>query len=59
MAAYAMAEQTLIEGKLADASYHAGKAERLLPKTGEVWLRIQDIKERAAQAKDEVKQRRR
>jgi predicted Zn-dependent protease len=59
MAAYAMAEQTLIEGKLSDAAFHAGKAERLLPRTGEIWLRIQDIKERTAQAKEEVKQRRR
>ena len=58
MAAYAMAEQALIEGKLVDANYHAGKAERLLPKTGEIWLRIQDIKERAAQVKDERKDRR-
>ncbi|CAA7611870.1 Peptidase family M48 [Magnetospirillum sp. LM-5] len=59
MAAYAMAEQALIEGRLPDASFHAGKAERLLPKTGEVWLRIQDIKERAAQAVDEQKGQRR
>lgn len=53
MAAYAMAEQTLLEGKLTDAAYHAGKAERLLPKSGAIWLRIQDIKERTSQVKEQ------
>lgn len=52
MAAYAMAEQTLLEGKLSDAAYHAGKAERLLPRSGPIWLRIQDIKEQASQVKE-------
>lgn len=52
MAAYAMAEQALLEGKLIDAAYHAGKAERLLPRSGPTWLRIQDIKERATQVKE-------
>lgn len=55
MAAYAMAEYTLLEGKLVDANYHAGKAERLLPKSGPIWLRIQDIKERASQVQEEQK----
>jgi len=53
MAAYAMAEQTLLEGKATDALYHAGKAERLLPRSGSTWLRIQDIKERAGQVQAE------
>lgn len=53
MAAYAMAEQTLLEGRLTDAAFHAGKAERLLPRSGAVWLRIQDIKERASQVKEQ------
>lgn len=53
MAAYAMAEQTLLEGKLSDAAYHAGKAERLLPRSGPIWLRIQDIKERTSQVKEQ------
>ncbi|MGE5548035.1 MAG: M48 family metalloprotease [Solirubrobacterales bacterium] len=52
MAAYAMAEEALLAGRLPDANYHAGKAERLLPKGGPVWLRIQDIKERAGQVKE-------
>ncbi len=51
LAAYAMAEQALLEGKPSDASYHAGKAERILPHSGPIWLRIQDIKEQAAQLK--------
>lgn len=58
MAAYAMAEQTLLEGKPGDATYHAGKAERLLPHSGPIWLRIQDIKERASQVKADEKNRR-
>ncbi|NFV79242.1 M48 family metalloprotease [Magnetospirillum aberrantis] len=57
MAAYAMAEQTLLEGRASDAAYHAGKAERLLPHTGSIWLRIQDIKERAAQAQKQQPRR--
>lgn len=51
MAAYAMAEQELLENRLAEAGFHAGKAEQMLPKTGSVWLRIQDIKNQAAQVK--------
>ncbi|MBC7952961.1 MAG: M48 family metallopeptidase [Rhodospirillaceae bacterium] len=58
MAAYAMAEQALLQGKATDAIYHAGKAERLLPHSGPIWLRIQDIKERASQVKVEEKKRR-
>ncbi|CAA7618163.1 putative Zn-dependent protease, contains TPR repeats [Magnetospirillum sp. UT-4] len=57
MAAFAMAEQALLENRPTDAAFHAGKAERLLPKTGATWLRIQDIKERASQAADEKKRR--
>lgn len=59
MAAYAMAEQTLLEGRPSDAVYHAGKAERLLPHSGPIWLRIQDIKERAAQAQGQNQRDRR
>ena len=51
MAAYAMAEQALLENRITDANFLAGKAERILPKTGSVWLRIQDIKEQTAQAR--------
>ncbi|MBC7908576.1 MAG: M48 family metallopeptidase [Rhodospirillaceae bacterium] len=58
MAAFAMAEKALLEGKTTDALYHAGKAERLLPHSGPKWLRIQDIKERATQVKVEEKKRR-
>ena len=58
MAAYAMAEQSLLENRLTDANFLAGKAERLLPKTGSVWLRIQDIKEQTSQAQDDRKRKR-
>lgn len=53
MTAYAMAEQALLQGRLAEASFHVKKAEQLLPKTGPVWLRIQDIREQTANAKAE------
>ena len=53
MASYAMAEAAMLEGHLVDANFLAGKAERLLPKSGAVWLRIQDIKNRAMEAKKE------
>ncbi len=57
MASYAMAEEALLEGKLSEASYLAGKAERLLPKTGTVWLRIQDIKNQAEEVRKDRKRR--
>lgn len=53
MAAYAMAEQALLEGRLPDATFHAGKAERLVGQGTPTWLRIQDIKEHAIQARDD------
>ncbi len=53
MASYALAEHFLLRGKLPEAKFHANKAEMLLGKTGPIWLRIQDIKERAAQVQDE------
>lgn len=58
MAAYAMAEQAVLENRIPDALFHAGKAERLLPKTGSVWLRLQDIKERANQIRELEKKKR-
>jgi predicted Zn-dependent protease len=57
MASYALAEHLLLLGKLPEANYHAGRAEQLLGKTGPIWLRIQDIKEAAAQAQ-EIRSRR-
>lgn len=57
MAAYAMAEQALLERRDGDANFLAGKAERLLPKTGPIWLRVQDIKEQTSQAKPEDRRR--
>lgn len=59
MAAYAMAEQAMLENRITDANFLAGKAERLLPKTGPVWLRIQDIKEQTNLAKPDDDKRRR
>lgn len=55
MASYAMAEEAILEGRGGDAAYLAGKAERLLPKTGPIWLRLQDIKDQAATLKHDKK----
>lgn len=57
MASYAMAEEALLTGNLSAASFLAGKAERLLPKSGATWLHIQDIKARAEEARRERKRK--
>ncbi len=51
MASYALAEHYILLGKLSEALFHANKAEQALGKQGAMWLRIQDIKERASQVK--------
>ena len=53
MASYALAEHFLLAGKLSEANFHANRAEQLLGKQGPIWLRIQDIKEQASQARAE------
>ena len=58
MANYAMAEQAMLEGRIPDARFLAGKAETLVPKGTPVWLRIQDIKSQAAQVQRNQQQRR-
>lgn len=49
--ALALSEEALLLGKPADAKYHAGKAERLLPPGSPDWLRAQDIQQVIAQNK--------
>lgn len=51
MSALAMAEEAFIARKTNEARYHAGKAERDLPRGSPGWLRAQDIL--AATEKDE------
>ena len=41
--ALALAEEAMLLKKPADARYHAGKAERLLPVGSPGWLKAQDI----------------
>ena len=55
MASYAMAEDSLLEGRPDAASFLANKAERLLPKGSPVRLRLQDLKERAEAARRDMK----
>ncbi|WP_404380448.1 M48 family metalloprotease [Caenispirillum salinarum] len=55
MASYAMAESALLHGDPAQAAFHAERAERGL-KTGDpVWLRVQDVKQRADTMMTEMK----
>jgi predicted Zn-dependent protease len=55
MASYAMAESALLNGDPTQARFHAERAERGL-KTGEpVWLRVQDVKQRADTMISEMK----
>lgn len=49
--ALALAEEALLLGKDADAKYHAGKAERILPTGSPDWLRAQDIQQVITQNK--------
>lgn len=55
MASYAMAEAALLEGRPVDAAFLATKAESMLAKGGPIWLRLQDIKERAETARANAK----
>ncbi|AMW35588.1 peptidase M48 [Haematospirillum jordaniae] len=43
-ASYALAEYALQTGEPSQASFHAGKAEKLLGQNHPLWLRLQDIK---------------
>ena len=57
MASYAMAEAALLEGRPVDAAFLANKAQSMLDKGGPIWLRLQDIKERAEAARAKAKRR--
>lgn len=46
-ASLAMAENALLGRRISEALYHAGRAERLLKRSGPGWMRAQDIKARA------------
>jgi predicted Zn-dependent protease len=43
MSAVALAEEALLKGDARQARYHAGKAEKLLPRGSIGWLQAQDI----------------
>lgn len=55
LSALALAEMSLVKGRLKDALYHVGRAERKLPQGSAGWLRAQDIKR---VAKERLKERR-
>jgi len=46
----AMAEEAMVQGKIPDAKYHAGRAEKLLPSGSVGWLQAQDILQSAENA---------
>jgi predicted Zn-dependent protease len=55
MSAVALAEMSLVKGRLKDSLYHVGRAERKLARGTTGWLRAQDIKRLA---KERLKKRR-
>ncbi len=57
MASLAQAEEALLNGRSAEATFHAGRAERLLRRGSPAWLQAQDVKERAATLRVEQRQK--
>ncbi|MCP5368983.1 MAG: M48 family metallopeptidase [Hyphomicrobiales bacterium] len=55
--ALALAEEAMLQGRHRDAIYHAGKAERELPRGSSGWLQAQDLLAHAEQAKERAKAR--
>jgi predicted Zn-dependent protease len=58
MSAVALAEMALVRGRLRDALYQVGRAERKLPRGSAGWLRAQDIKRLAKERLKERRERR-
>jgi len=58
-AAYAMAEYAMLTGEYAQAAYHVGKAQRLIPKTDPLWLRLDDLGQEARRAQEKAAEERR
>jgi len=52
MSAVALAEEALLQGHARQARYHAGKAEKLLPRGSIGWLQAQDILQAAKEKKE-------
>jgi predicted Zn-dependent protease len=48
----ALAEEALLKGKAGDARYHAGRAEKLMPRGSIGWLKAQDILQAARKKKN-------
>lgn len=53
-AAYAMAEYAMLTGDPAQALYHVGKAQRAIPKTDPLWLRLEDLGQEAKRAQEKM-----
>lgn len=58
-AAYAMAEYALLTGDPAQAAYHVGKAQRLIPQSDPLWLRLEDLGQEARRAVEKAAENRR
>lgn len=58
MSALALAEMSFVRGRLKDALYHVGRAERKLSRGTAGWLRAQDIKRLARERLEERRNRR-
>lgn len=53
-AAYAMAEYAMLTGDPAQAVYHVGKAQRIIPKSDPLWLRLEDLGQEAKRAQEKM-----
>lgn len=58
-AAYAMAEYAMLTGDPAQAAYHVGKAQRMIPQSDPLWLRLEDLGQEARRAQEKAAERRR
>lgn len=57
MASVAQAEEALLSGRVAEANFHAGRAERMLHRGSPAWIQTQDILRRAATMRAEQRQK--
>lgn len=58
-AAHALAEHALLTSEPAQALHHIGKAQRLIPQSDPLWLKLADLEQEAIRARDKAEPRRR
>lgn len=58
-AAHALAEFALLTGDAPQALHHIGKAQRIIPQSDPLWLKLQDLEQEARRAQEQGNVRRR